>query len=282
MSAEKSVLQSKNEVWYTAVILTNIWRFFMMCSIKYAVLCHIGYMRDKNQDNFWCDGFFLQSENKGLPEPLYGEHDVSDNPAFAVFDGMGGEQQGEMAAHIAASNFGAAHRENDKNGTKEFLLDICTEINNEICEYQNTNHIRQMGTTAAILMCGKDAVYICNVGDSRTYHYRRRKLTQVSLDHIEPGITDRKARLTQNLGVPAIEFVIEPYIAKGVYRNNDRYLLCSDGLTDMVTEKELEDVFIKKMDIEETAQTLMDIALRNGGADNITVIVCEIRKKKRF
>lgn len=256
----------------------------MAYSIEYAALCSKGLIRDKNQDNFWCNNVYLNSVNEGLPEILTGIINAADFPAFAVFDGMGGEQQGEMAAYIAAVNFDALIKQSNNPDIKAFLQSTCIELNQRICEYQTENYIRTMGTTAAILMCGADAVYVCNLGDSRIYQYSRKKLTQITHDHVESSLPGRKSPLTQCLGIPEEEFMIEPYIAKGVYKNHDHFLICSDGLTDMVTERQINDVFKKKMSVTETARTLMNMALSNGGVDNITVIVCKILKnwKLRF
>jgi len=139
-----------------------------------------------------------------------------------------------------------------------------------------------MGTTAAILMCGTDSLDIFNVGDSRIYRFRGKKITQLSYDHVEASDYAGKSPLTQCLGIHESEFLLEPHIVEDVYKKNDIYLLCSDGITDMISDKELENVFQKRMNIPETAQTLMDRALKNGGVDNITVIVCQVRKKKRL
>ena len=254
----------------------------MKFNIEYAALCNKGLVREKNQDNFLCASKFLVSENGGLPEMLAGEIDASTFPAFAVFDGMGGEQCGEIAAYIAASHFNELHLGKTKSDTKLFLLETCDEINKKICAYQKENHIRHMGTTAAILMCGQNDVFICNVGDSRIYQYSGKKLAQISEDHSEISTNDRKPPLTQNLGIPESEFVIEPYIAKGKYNSGDRYLICSDGLTDMLSDEEILDILKARSKITEAVQKLMDKALDRGGIDNITVIICEVRKQSRF
>ena len=261
----------------------------MKYNIGYAVLCHKGFVRAKNQDNFWCANVFLENENDGLSKLTEGTVNASDFPAFAVFDGMGGEQQGEMAAYIAAKHFDSLLQNEKNEDTKKFLLDACAGINTKICEYQEENHIRQMGTTGAVLMCGQEEVFICNLGDSRIYKYSKKKLTQISHDHISEITTGKKPPLTQNLGIPESEFIIEPYTAKAAYNNGDRYLLCSDGLTDMVSQDEIAAVFSQKISVAKTAQTLMNMALENGGADNITIIICEVskaaktaEKKRRF
>jgi len=250
----------------------------MSYNIQYAAMCHKGFRRDINQDNLWCASVYLECENEGTPDVLTGKDIALNYPAYAVFDGLGGEQQGEMAAYIAASNFGAKFNEYTGNSIESFLIEYCIEANQKISNYQEENLIHMMGTTAAILMCGKDAAYICNVGDSRVYRYRRRKLTQVSLDHIGEGVAGRKPPLTQCLGIPESEFLIEPYAIKCPYGMCDRYLICSDGLTDMLTDKRISSLLGKKMSIPKTTRTLVEMALRNGGIDNTTVILVEIRR----
>lgn len=244
--------------------------------IKYTALCSKGLVRAKNQDNFWCMGEFLQSKNDGLSEPIAGITDVKSIPAFAVFDGMGGEQQGEVAAYVAASSFDSAYKENPKNDIKRFLLDACSNMNKAICTHSEEQNLRRSGSTAALLMFGKQDIYICNIGDSRIYQISGNQLTQISHDHSETSVTYKKPQLTQNLGIPETEFVIAPYVAKGAYENGDKYLICSDGLTDMIPEEEIVKTVIENKGITESAEALLQKALEAGGNDNITLLLCEI------
>jgi protein phosphatase len=246
-----------------------------MYAAEYAVMCHKGLVRAKNQDNFWCAGVFLGAVNEGLPDALTGA--AEGGSVFAVFDGMGGEQQGEMASYIAASAFGALVAGRADAAPEAFLHDACMEMNKKICEYRNENRIRQMGTTAAIVLFAEDGAYICNIGDSRVYQYGGRRLARLSVDHSAFGFKGRKPPLTQCLGIPASDFVIKPHIAKHAYKNGDRYLICSDGLTDMVPEKRIKKILSSKKGVRETVETLLQTALAAGGVDNITVVLCEVR-----
>jgi len=250
--------------------------------IEYTAVCDTGNIRKKNQDNYWCMGKFLESENHGLDKPIFGIAETKTLPAFAVFDGMGGEQQGEIAAHIAANSFGIAYKEKPKKNMKQFLLDTCTGMNRAICEHAREQHIRSTGSTAAILMFGKKDIYICNIGDSRIYQYSGKILTQISHDHSETGVTDRKPPLTQNLGIPPTDFVIAPYVARGGYGNGDKYLICSDGLTDMVPEEKIAEIIEENKSVLKCAEALLQKALESGGNDNITIILCELHKRKQF
>ena len=256
-------------------------------TITFAAVCHIGKVREKNQDNLWCNNVYLDSENNGLVESLAGKVNAVSNPAFCIFDGMGGEQQGEMAAYIAAKGFSENYnnfRKSDKRKASipDFLNETCLELNSKICTYQKESLLRQMGTTAAILMFEKDAIYACNLGDSRIYRFSESKLTKISVDHIHETSPGKKSPLTQCLGVPESEFTIEPHIAKKLFADKERYILCSDGLSDMVSDDEIQSVLNEGMNVEDTAENLLNKALESGGVDNITIIICETQINRRF
>ena len=107
------------------------------------------------------------------------------------------------------------------------------------------------------------------------------QIVQLSEDHVErrEGKSTRKAPLTQHLGIDPEEYLIEPYIAFRKYRSGDVYLVCSDGLTDMVPEEEIGRI-LRTGSLTDAAAALRDRALENGGRDNVTVLLCRIEKKK--
>jgi protein phosphatase len=158
-------------------------------------------------------------------------------------------------------------------------------MNDAVCTYARENGVRRMGTTVVLLAMQGTEAYVCNVGDSRAYLLRAsswwcpRRLEQVSRDHSQSGVSTGKAPLTQYLGIPTDEFVIEPLITRLPLQDKDRWLLCSDGLTDMVPEKVLARVLATTGDIGVCASKLLDAALGAGGRDNVTIIICEIEKE---
>ena len=87
----------------------------------------------------------------------------------------------------------------------------------------------------------------------------------------------RKAPLTQHLGMDPAEVLLVPYVAKGDIQKGDQYLICSDGLTDMVENVTIADILINNSDAQDAVLALTSAAMQNGGKDNITVIVCHIR-----
>lgn len=104
-------------------------------------------------------------------------------------------------------------------------------------------------------------------------------MKQISKDHIVISAFGTKPPLSQNLGISPDQLLIEPYLSHGRYKNGDKYLICSDGLTDMLTLEEIKELLTSQK-VEDSASKLVDRALKNGGKDNVTVILLEIRQTK--
>ena len=130
----------------------------MAYQIDYAYTCHTGKVRTNNEDNFWCCGVRLPVHNQGVDGILAGHTQHWQLPMLAVFDGMGGESYGEMAASAAVEALGGFYEENKKTLKKEpvvFLTGACENMNEAVCRYSNENCIRSMGTTMALLLLAK-------------------------------------------------------------------------------------------------------------------------------
>ena len=125
---------------------------------------------------------------------------------------------------------------------------------------------------------------IANIGDSKIYLIRNYGLTQLSVDHTDKvlldqkRITKRKPQLTQHLGIPSSEMIIEPYTKIIKLQSADRFLLCSDGLSDMVPITKIQEIVSRPLSPIEVVQLLTKMAMQNGGRDNITIILCDISK----
>lgn len=248
--------------------------------IEAACCCHIGKVRKNNEDNFYFDGKYLDVENDGLKVPAYVKTAVKRGLSYAVFDGMGGENFGEIASYAAARTMQQAKRSLGEYliSEKEYLNRLSMRLNDAVLQAKREQCTDRMGTTLVSLnFCGK-SVYVCNIGDSRAYRLRDGEFLQLSRDHVEhrPGKEHKKAPLTQHLGIDPEDMVIEPYIVKEEMRKNDIYLLCSDGLTDMLNDLEISRLLQEYPNVEECAEQLVQAALENGGRDNITVIVCNV------
>lgn len=256
----------------------------MAYQIEYAYTCHIGKIRNNNEDNFWCCGDSLEAQNQGMSHIRSGYMKQSEYPLLAVFDGMGGESCGEMAAFLAAEACGEhfkTAKDGIRNDPEEFLNEICESMNQAICDYGRTNKINSMGTTAALLAFAEDAVYSCNLGDSRIYKSDRKKFYQISQDHVLGRSLFGKAPLTQYLGMEEENLQLEPSISRQEIKIGDRFLLCSDGITDMLSDGEIADILSRDIPVAKTVEILVDRALKKGGRDNITVVLCEIMEQPR-
>lgn len=249
----------------------------MRLILEAACGCDRGKLRSNNEDNFFFDGRCLEAENAGLKNIVSMEEPLKSGMCLAVFDGMGGENYGEQAAFAAARQMQRSTKSVADFFVSEnqYLQRLTAQLNEAVVSQAKQLQTTQMGTTMVCLYFSGRMVYVCNVGDSRAYRLRGGEFMQLSRDHLDerPG---HKPLLTQHLGIDPEEMLIEPYIAKGELKRGDRYLLCSDGLTDMLTNFEISDIMMQSDDAEECVSRLIETALAHGGKDNITAIVCRI------
>ena len=248
--------------------------------IDYSLCCNKGKLRRKNQDNFLCDGELLPAQNNGLEGIKSGKLTSKEHAVFGVFDGMGGEQHGEYAAFIAASSLGKMIKDKSAD-SMEVLAEYCLAINHNICLFAAENGIRSTGTTGCLINFGENQINLCNIGDSKIYHFDGSTMLQASVDHCLEAVAG-KAPLTQFLGVPEDEFIIQPYCTSAEYKKGDVFLICSDGLTDMVDLRKIQSVISSGESTKDCCNRLLEMALSAGGRDNITILICRIKKKTLF
>lgn len=252
----------------------------MKYTFQAACGCNTGKKRRNNEDNFYFDGKCLEMDNNGLKNPVYWEDTLKNGLCFAIFDGMGGENFGEHASFAAARQMQLTEKKlkDFLIPEKRYLQRLTDQLNDAVVQMQEQLKTEKMGTTMVSLYFSGRYVYVCNVGDSRAYRLRDGEFLQLSADHVSnrPGNEIRKAPLTQYLGLGSEDLQLEPHIAKGEISKGDMYLLCSDGLTDMLTNFEIADIMLSSTDADACAQALIHAALEQGGRDNVTVIVCKI------
>ena len=242
--------------------------------------CVVGQLRANNEDNFLFRGAYLGQDNDGLDRILTWRTSLKTPTYLAVFDGMGGEANGEEAAWIAARTLQECT--DQLPGERVSLEDVCQKANGRICQRARERGTGLEGTTVAILCLHDMEAEIANLGDSRIFLLRDNELRQLSVDHTDQdllqaqGITGRKPRLTQHLGIEPEELVIQPYVSRMETRVGDRFLLCTDGLTDMVQEEEIRQILGALLPMGRTVEELITRALDGGGRDNITVICCDV------
>lgn len=233
--------------------------------MKSALRTDIGKVRASNED---------ASLILGGPYPLY-----------AVADGMGGQRGGEVASALAVE--GVAEALGGLRPSEDALRRCVSAVNRRIFDQQRREEaLRGMGTTLTILWEGEEQVLLAHVGDSRAYLLRDGALEQVSRDH------SLVAELLQSGALTPEEAAEHPYrhvITRAVgterrvlcdisvlkRRPKDRWLLCSDGLSEHLGHAEILEL-LGEADLEQAAQGLVDRALAAGGRDNVTVIVLEV------
>jgi protein phosphatase len=212
---------------------------------------------------------------------------VSEPPLFAIADGMGGAQAGEVASRLAA----AAVREGVPRALagEDRIFELIQEANRRVYDRANSDpNTSGMGTTMTVALVEGERVAFGHVGDSRAYLIRDGEMQQLTEDHSlvnellksgklspeEAGTHPQKAVITRAVGTdPDVD--VDTFTVPA--QAGDLFLLCSDGLTDVVAEEEiLELVERNRQDIDRALRTLVKEANRGGGEDNITVVAFEI------
>lgn len=231
--------------------------------VEHEGLSDVGRQREANEDSY-----------------------VVAQPLFVVADGMGGAQAGEVASHTAAEVFGGP---SDREGTaEEQLIRLTREANRRIYELaQRDAGRRGMGTTLTAAMLTEAGLSIAHVGDSRAYRMRGEELVQLTDDHSLVAELQRSGQLTAEaaehhpqksvitraLG-PESDVEVDSHTHAA--RDGDVYLLCSDGLTGMIADDEIEAVLRGSKTLHEAAEALVRAANQSGGKDNITVVLLRI------
>ncbi|HET7556373.1 MAG TPA: Stp1/IreP family PP2C-type Ser/Thr phosphatase [Gaiellaceae bacterium] len=211
---------------------------------------------------------------------------VCEPPLFAVADGMGGAQAGELASGLAAA---ALRDDTNRSGGEERVDELIQQANRRVYERQTQDSSASgMGTTITVALVEDSRVAIGHVGDSRAYLIRDRRLEQLTEDHslvaelvrsgkLSPEEADthpQRSVITRALGTdPDVDvdtFSVET-------RPGDLFLLCSDGLTSMIDDDTiLREVERNRSDLQAAAKALVRAANKGGGDDNITVVFFEI------
>ena len=203
-------------------------------------------------------------------------------PLFVVADGMGGHAAGEVASEIAVNTISECAPE---HADAEELGKAVEQANRDIINAALAGEGREgMGTTCTAAMLEHNRLVIAQVGDSRAYLLHGGKLTQLTRDHslmanmIEAGqITPEEARVHPNRSVITRALGNDPDTIPDLYEINveegDRLLLCSDGLSSMIEDSEIETIMNRQADPQRCASALVNEAIAAGGLDNVTVVI---------
>jgi serine/threonine protein phosphatase PrpC len=209
-------------------------------------------------------------------------------PVFVVADGMGGARAGEVASRLAVEAFERGLP--DAGTPEERLADRVREANRQIHEISRAEHERAgMGTTITAAYLDDGEVAIAHVGDSRAYLFRDGTLRRLTQDHSLVGELVRRGKLTEEQAEEHPQRSIitralgpEPSVDVDTWtypvRDGDVLLLCSDGLTSMITEEQITHVLNSESRLERAADRLIAEANAAGGRDNITVVLSRLEE----
>lgn len=252
--------------------------------LKGYAYSNLGLKRNNNEDNYYLFGAYREDVNENIKRTAMTAPNLQ--AVAAVCDGMGGEAYGELASLIAVKELAPVMFDSVENAS----LGQINIANKKICEEMEARGGERIGSTVAAIYFDGDKAVSCNVGDSRCYMVRDRQLFKLSKDHsegqrlIDMGMAteeDAKTnkswhRLTQHLGIFEDEFAIEPYYSQPVNVNiGDRFFICSDGVTDLMSDQEIAVILVKNASIEDAAENMVQEALNRGGKDNTTVVIVD-------
>ncbi|MFK0117411.1 Stp1/IreP family PP2C-type Ser/Thr phosphatase [Streptomyces sp. NPDC090994] len=237
----------------------------MSLSLRFAAGSHKGMIREGNEDSGYAGPRLL-----------------------AIADGMGGQAAGEVASSEVISTIVAL--DDDVPGS-DILTSLGTAVqraNDQLRQMvEEDPSLEGMGTTLTALLWTGQRLGMVHVGDSRAYLLRDGVLTQITQDHTwvqrlvdegriteeEAGTHPQRSLLMRALGSGDH---VEPDLSIREVRAGDRYLICSDGLSGVVSHQTMEDTLASYQGPQETVQELIQLALRGGGPDNITVIIADV------
>ena len=233
--------------------------------MKAALRTDIGKVRRQNEDAAWFD---------------------TERGVFAVADGMGGHLAGEVASSMAIGAVQQMVREHDI-ASVAVMRSAVMDAHEAIVRHAKENPACSgMGTTLSMMWRGGHYMYIAHVGDSRIYRYRDKELEQITQDHslVEELvrariITREEARthprrniITRALGTQGDN---QPDLLAADIKPGDLWLLCSDGLSGMISDEEIARVLSSGASLDMMASSLIQKALDAGGRDNVTLVLCQ-------
>jgi|SRR5690625_22940 len=230
----------------------------------------------------------VRSTNEDAVGIFYNE---ADQLLAIVADGMGGHQAGEVASQLAVSVAKEKWEAQDKihtpAETEEWINHLIEQMNRDIYEHSLEDEQREgMGTTAVITICSQEFVTIAHVGDSRCYIYSDEELKQVTEDHslvnelirsgqISKGDAEQHPRKNVLLRALGTEETTKADYKTIHWGEKSRLLLSSDGLTNKMTDQEIETYLRHEDELSTLTSQLIDLANDRGGEDNITVALIE-------
>jgi len=237
----------------------------MTLALRYAVRSDVGLLREGNEDSAYAGPHLL-----------------------AVADGMGGHAAGEVASAATITTLAALDAEHPAADLVNALADAVASANMRLQELVVSDpSVEGMGTTLTALLWSDGQAALCHIGDSRAYLLRSGQFYQITHDHTLVQSLVDEGKITEDdvathphrsLLLRALDgrTMADPDLSTHETMAGDRYLLCSDGLSGVVTEQTLHQTLGSVWDPEKAALQLIELAIRGGGPDNITCIVADV------
>jgi protein phosphatase len=239
----------------------------MTLALHYALRSDVGLLREGNEDSAYAGPRLL-----------------------AIADGMGGHAAGEVASAVAISAIAPLDRQNltDSEDMLDALATAVAKARTTLHDMSESDPaVEGMGTTLTALLWADAKVAVCHIGDSRAYLLRDGDLYQITRDHtlIQSLVDEGRLSPAAAANHPQRSLIMralqgstdaDPDLAMHDALIGDRYLLCSDGLTDVVGDEAVHDALSTVADADQAVNQLIALAIRNGGPDNITCIVADV------
>jgi PPM family protein phosphatase len=238
-----------------------------------TALSHAGLVRDHNEDSLVIGQWTLCAAQTATPQTLV--FPLASPLVVAVADGLGGHPGGDVASSLVVRELARAAPTLDDEQSLRAALNACNRALYGIAADQPT--LMAMGTTVAGLLLTSDQIFAFNIGDSRVYTHGADGLRQVSVDDsppLAPG-QEHTVLVTQTLGGGLTYADVEPHVATFAQSTEVRWLICSDGLSDLVSDETLSDLLEESED-SRAAYDLWKAAIEAGGHDNITVALVRV------
>ncbi|HEX5189806.1 MAG TPA: protein phosphatase 2C domain-containing protein [Streptosporangiaceae bacterium] len=237
----------------------------MSLALRYTVQSDVGLLREGNEDSAYAGPHLL-----------------------AIADGMGGHAAGEVASAVAIATLAPLDADTTGVDMLQALADAIADANAELRQIAQTDPATEgMGTTLTALLWSGDEVALCHIGDSRGYLLRDGVFHQITHDHTLVQSLVDEGRLTpeaaashpqRSLVMRALQSSVpaEPDLAMLKAKIGDRFLLCSDGLSDVVSDETVHKTLMQLTDLDEAVSQLINLAIRSGGPDNITCVLADV------
>jgi serine/threonine protein phosphatase PrpC len=238
----------------------------MTLALRYAIRSDVGLLREGNEDSAYAGPHLL-----------------------AIADGMGGHAAGEVASAVAVAAL--APLDQDFPDDAQMLDSLASAVSSASGTLHDMSmadpSVEGMGTTVTAILWSDGRIALCHIGDSRAYLLRDGELRQITRDHtlIQSLVDEGRLSPAAAANHPQRSLImralqgsadVQPDLSMLDAEQGDRYLLCSDGLSDVVTDETLAKTLLDYSDLDEAVLQLIELAIRGGGPDNITCIVADV------